>query len=278
MNDILYRVKGRSTKIIGGLRGNLIEAFWFIKVLNAGDLVTPFLLKQYGFTPVHSWPPVARMIGCGSVLRHLDEDYDGYILGSGFLRDGPPLPLLKARVLAVRGIFSRDRIGAPKSTPLGDPGLLMAKFITTDLPKNHTLGILPHYFDKSDPRSARILNRYPNETKFIDIQTSPQKVMQEIAQCQYILSSSLHGCIFADSLKIPVIWMGVTGREAERNYKFSDYCSIFSKELTPSQLSGNEPLTDILAMASSPTPNEVDQTIGVLDQAFLKLKYELLGK
>jgi len=273
---MLYKINGKITNILGEKRGNKIEAFWFIKVRNAGDLVTPFLLKKYGFTPVHRWPPQARVIGCGSLLRYLSEDYDGYILGSGFLRDGPALILPKAKVLAIRGTKSRDRIGAPVSTILGDPGLLMAKFFNFNLPKKYTLGILPHYTDKSDKRMKKILQRYPRETHFIDIQSTPLSVMREISQCQYILSSSLHGCIFADALKIPVIWLSVPGRENERDYKFLDYSSVFSRKLIPTIISEDDSLSQILLHALPLPSGEVDEVINNLDQAFLKLKNDLL--
>jgi pyruvyltransferase len=278
MNELFYRLTGRATKIIGDLRGNLIEAFWFIKVRNAGDLVTPFLLRQYGFTPKHSWPPKAQIIGCGSLLSYLTEEYDGYILGSGFLRDGERLPIPKAHMLAIRGVFSRDRIGAPASTPLGDPGLLMAKFCPARLPKKHILGILPHYVDKEYQPMINLMRRYPKETHFIDIQTSPEEVMAEIDQCEYILSSSLHGCIFADALKVPVIWPIVPGHEEERNFKFADYASIFTRGLTASPLNGDETLSTVLAWAFSPSADEVDAAIERLDKSFLVLKEEFGGK
>lgn len=277
MTNFVDRLNIRTTRLVGSLRGNLLEAFWFIKVPNAGDLVTPFLLKQYGFTPVHSWPPQARLIGCGSLLRYLNEEYDGYILGSGFLRDGDALPLPKAHVLAVRGAKSCERIGAPASTPLGDPGLLMAKFCPANQAKKYTLGVLPHYVDKEDAAMRSLLQRYPQETHFIDIQAAPEKVVAEIAQCQYLLSSSLHGCIFADALKVPVIWPAVAGHEAERNFKFADYASIYSRPLPASSFDGSEPLADVLALASAPAPEEVDAAIDRLDGAFLTLKKETLG-
>lgn len=279
INDLPYRITARSTKIVGNIKGNLVEAFWFIKVRNAGDLVTPYLLKQYGFTPVHTWPPKARLIGCGSLLRYLNEDYDGTILGTGFLRAGEANPLPKARILAVRGKKSRERIGAPLMTPLGDPGLLMAKFCpnrTTQ--KKYTLGVLPHYVDKENVLIQSWLKRYPQETHFIDVQNTPESVMNEIARCQFILSTSLHGCIFADALKVPVIWPGIAGREAEREYKFADYSSVFSKELKPAFLDGNEPLSKLLKLASAPAPEEVDQAIDVLDQAFLTFKSEYVNR
>jgi hypothetical protein len=277
MNQLVDRLNNRTTRILGSLHRNLLEAFWFIKVPNAGDLVTPFLLRQYGFTPVHSWPPKARLIGCGSLLRYLDAEYDGCILGSGFLRDGEASPLPKARVLAVRGAKSRDRIGAPVSTPLGDPGLLMARFCQNDLPKKYTLGVLPHYVDKENAAMLALMRRYPQETHFIDIQTTPEQVMEEIARCQYLLSSSLHGCIFADALKVPVIWPAVAGHEEERDFKFADYASIYSKPLLASPFDGSEALSAVLALDSAPASEEVDAAIDRLDQAFLTLKKETLG-
>lgn len=229
MNDFMYRVNCKLTQLNGKIQGNLLECYWFIRVVNAGDLVTPFLLKKYGFTPMHKYPPLARMMGCGSILHNLPPDYDGYIVGSGFLRDGDPMPLPKARVLAVRGEKTRDRIGAPISTLLGDPGLLITKYVKINSTPRYTLGIVPHYFDKQDPRILKLMRRYPDEICFIDIQASPVQVLKKIAQCQTILSSSLHGCVFADSLKIPVIWLDTPGTEQNRYYKYADYSSAFSR-------------------------------------------------
>lgn len=278
MNNLIDRVNGKAVRLIGGLRGNLLEAFWFVKVKNAGDLVTPFLLKQYGFTPAHAWPPQARFIGCGSLLRYINEDYDGYVLGSGFLTSDQAHPLPKARILALRGTQSRDLVGAPASTPLGDPALLLSRFCPTDdLPKRYTLGVLPHYSDKADPRIHKLLQRYPAETHFIDIQSDPQKVFAEVAQCQYLISTTLHGCIFANALNIPVIWPTDKVRHQKRDFKFADYSSVYSKALTSSPFDGSEPLSALLKLASTMVMDEVAAVTETLDRAFLTLKQELLG-
>lgn len=277
MKDVFIRVNQKLTQTKGKLQGNLLECYWYIGELNAGDLVTPFLLKKYGFTPLYKYPPLARMMGCGSILQRISPDYTGYIVGSGFLRDGDPMPLPKARVLAVRGEKTRDRIGAPIYTPLGDPGLLIAKYVKINSTPRYTLGIVPHYIDKQDRRILKLMRRYREEICFIDIQVSPVQVLKKIAQCQTILSSSLHGCVFADSLKIPVIWLDTPGTEQNRYYKYADYSSAFSRSLQPTNLSGDEPLSEILKHSRFLPPDEVEDVMGKLDMAFQKLRSDLLG-
>ncbi|HAV11936.1 MAG TPA: hypothetical protein DCX06_00360 [Opitutae bacterium] len=48
----------------------------------------------------------------------------------------------------------------------------------------------------------RQLRAIAHEVKVIDVFDAPKDVIKQIAQCDFILSSSLHGLIVADSLKI----------------------------------------------------------------------------
>jgi len=273
---MLARINDHLQILLGELQGNSLEAFWFTKIHNAGDLVTPFLLRKYGFTPILRWPPSTRFFGCGSILNHAPADFTGYVLGSGFLRAGPLNPLPHARVLALRGEKTRARINAPASTPLGDPGLLVARFLTALPPRQYTLGLIPHYVDRDLGFFQKIHQRYPRETHFIDIQASPTQVIREIARCEFILSTSLHGVIFANSLHIPVIWPFVNSREAERSFKFADYASALKSELLPVHVSGDENLSELLAQSWLPPTEEITATQTRLDQAFHTLQSELL--
>ena len=67
--------------------GNLIHAYWYNKVTNFGDMITPLLLKKYGFTPVLTSMNKAQIVSTGSILQDLSEDYSGYIVGSGLIFD-----------------------------------------------------------------------------------------------------------------------------------------------------------------------------------------------
>lgn len=47
--------------------------------------------------------------------------------------------------------------------------------------------------------------------------------MDELVQCEFVLSSSLHGIIFADSYGIPNAHMNVTKQVSGGSFKFHDY-------------------------------------------------------
>lgn len=48
--------------------------------------------------------------------------------------------------------------------------------------------------------------------------------IDEVCECETILSSSLHGCIVADAYNIPNLWTKFTDYRAEDNgFKFRDY-------------------------------------------------------
>lgn len=140
MRSISKRLHQKADGFLGKVQKNAIKTFWFNTESNAGDLITPFLLKKYGFTPILTSPEDTQAIICGSLMQRLDRQYEGYILGTGFLNDGQSIEIKKAKILAVRGELTRDRIGAPKDTPLGDPGLLMSWFLPKRIKKSFLLG------------------------------------------------------------------------------------------------------------------------------------------
>ena len=108
---------------------------------------------------------------------------------------------------------------------LGDPGLLASKLIDTNsIVKKHRLGIIPHYVDKSSSIFTDI-NTNIKGSIIIDVQDDPVKVIRNIAECEVIISTAMHGLIVADSLGIPNKWCTCSDRLTGGNYKFIDYYS-----------------------------------------------------
>jgi pyruvyltransferase len=252
----------------------MIEVCWAIKDLNAGDLVAPMLLKRYGFTPAFSYRNEAKIFSCGSLLDRVPANFSGFILGTGLMRGDMVKSLPKARILAVRGELTRNNIGASKDTFLGDPGLLIANYMTKRHEKRYVLGVIPHFTDKEDPRLYRLLEKYKLEMLNINIQTDPLTVLRQIDQCEYILSSSLHGMVFADSLGVPNIWTILSGRVQGKGFKFYDYRSALKWKQDPVLISGDEKLSDLIAQASIPSLSVIDEVKDNLDHAYCLLKQE----
>lgn len=266
-------IRGRAVPwVCGMVRGNGFSAYWYRKELNFGDLITPALLKHFGFTPVFTRPSKARMAGAGSILEHLPEDFGGVILGSGFILEGSRMHFPRATILALRGELSRQRVGAPREVILGDPGLLASGLVSQKQQKKFVLGFVPHYQEKGNPLFAEFLKRLGASVSLIDPQQEALAVFSAIDQCEHILSSSLHGLIVADSLGIPNAWVAAESLWGGR-FKFDDYYSAFDLKKNPVTLAGQESLAELVRLAT-PSPdssireskNALRQLWGSLDQ------------
>jgi pyruvyltransferase len=239
---------------VAAIRGNGIKAYWFTDVLNFGDLITPLLLRHYGFSPIYERPNRAELVATGSLLEHLPEDFRGIILGSGFIEEKSRMSFPKARVLAVRGELSRQRIGGERGLALGDPGLLASDAMPRREQKKFALGIVPHCSEKAKPVFGRLMERLGNDATLIDPQDQPLAVFLAIDQCEHILSSSLHGLIVADSLGIPNGWVAADKLWGGR-FKFDDYSSSFGIKREPVTMNGEESLAQLLSLVQAP-PND----------------------
>lgn len=254
----------------GVLYGNSVTAYWYSNVVNFGDRLTPVLLEHYGFTPIHDRADRAQLLVLGSLLQGVPEDYSGNILGTGLIRD-ERRSFNYAKIWAVRGELTRDRIGAPSGTPLGDPGLLSSHLISSRMPKSYALGIVPHYIDKNDVRVVAIARRLGHNVKLIDVQRAPVKVLKDIDRCESILSSSLHGVIAADALNIPNAWIQLSDRVTGGGFKFYDYATAIGRNIRPVRLDGRETLKDLTAYAAEP-PEAIDTVKRRLDRLFKSVK------
>jgi len=265
-----------TSSAIGDLYHNRINAFWELRFSNSGDLITPLLLKRYGFTPVHSYPNEAAFFSCGSVMEKIPPDFSGFILGTGFMYRDSIRSFNKAKILALRGELTRDKISAPKDTVLGDPGLLVSRFLAKRQKKHFKLGIVPHFVDKKDERIERFCQKYKRDVLLIDIQKHPLDVLLNVDKCEYILSSSLHGLVFADSLDIPNVWISLSDRVSGKGFKFYDYNSAIGKNQEPLAVTGNETLSGFITQACAASNSAVEVLKNNLDHAFCLLRGEVL--
>lgn len=244
---------------------NGLIAYWGFK--NFGDLITPLILKEMGYTPIHA-PRVskAQFVAVGSILDSINASFSGVILGSGFLNDKRPKRLPKAKILAVRGKLTKELLGIEEDISLGDSGLLVARFITERPNKKYKLGIVPHYSDVENGKLKHFIQHYGDEILVIDVLQPVEDVFSQIASCDFIASSSLHGLVFSDSLNIPNLWLSYSDLLGNGTFKFDDYYSAFDVKRAPYSPSGNESPEELISFMNIPPENVQDVTEQLFDE------------
>lgn len=228
-----------------------LKATWWYEP-NFGDALNPYLLEKLSghtieYCPEHrpffkvelnrflsnpfhfdrnrlKWPETKEpvIMAIGSMLEHSRPNY--HIWGTGFLRETGKCA--GGTFFAVRGKYTAQKLveqGFPRCDVYGDPAVLLplvysAKEKNIKSHKN-TLGIIPHYLDFNE-----ISNQY-HDQKVLNLFTyDVESVIEKILECDYILSTSLHGVIVSHAYGIPALW--IRGRGTGMNdIKFRDYFS-----------------------------------------------------
>ena len=251
---------------VATVRGNGIRAYWYRDISNFGDLITPLLLRHYGHFPIFDRPSRAQFVATGSILEHLPNGFSGIILGSGFIDGRSRTSFPAARILAVRGCMTRERLGACHGkVALGDPGLLAPLIMKGREDKKFVVGLVPHYEDKGKVPFAQLTAKHKQDITVIDVQRPPIEVFRAIDQCEHVLSSSLHGLIVSDSLNIPNGWLG-SSRLFGGRFKFDDYYSSLGVRAEPVAIHGDETLAQLIQLTNHKPVARIEEIKKSIDE------------
>lgn len=209
---------------------------------NFGDEITPEIIeKLWGIKC--KWAPLSEcsLIGAGSIVeKAARENQKGHkvdVWGSGFMHSGRrPFINNDFRFFAVRGKLSRKRLLFKKPRlSVGDPGILAGKVYPATGNKVYALGVIAHYADTQSSAVVELAKRV--DVKIIDPLQRPAKVAKDITSCKLILSSSLHGLIFADSFGVPNYWTPLSDNVHGGEYKYRDYFSSVDRRIEKIEIS-----------------------------------------
>ena len=210
---------------------------------NFGDELNPILLERL-LNLRAEWAPAARcdLLAIGSVLdkfcfyrpthalhRQRWIPRQRIVWGSGFMMEDSRLRRGAWNIAATRGPLSRERVPAQRGEiAMGDPGLLVARMMEKRPAKTAALGLVAHYVDQGDERLRDFIDAAPHR-RLINVMAHPDDVLEQIAGCDAILSSSLHGLIAADALGVPNGWLTLSGKVRGGDFKFRDYWAGIGK-------------------------------------------------
>lgn len=203
-----------------------IDVWWPItpKPGNFGDILTPYLIKNLSnYKPVWVAIPTITpiLLGVGSIISKTSPLTT--VWGSGVIKMDDRISH-NAKYLAVRGPITRDLIlarGGNCPDIFGDPGLLLPKLYPGVHSKKYKIGFVPHYVDYEQIRSWYATDP---SIKIINLLNKDiQNVIDQMLECELIVSSSLHGIITAVAYGIPTTWVKLSNKLFGDGVKFQDF-------------------------------------------------------
>ena len=238
---------------------------------NLGDWLSPLLCERLsGRRVVHASPRRCDLVAVGSVLHRIKNSRFGrriHVWGTG-LRTEAPRFTSRHYYHALRGRKTDACIRHGSSPVFGDPALL-CDMLPADLPraKTHAVGVVPHYKDRDNPLVRQFLSANPQAVS-VDVFSEPLDFIRQVAACEVVLSSSLHGLIVADSLSVPNAHIRLSDLVLGGDFKFQDYYSAFGMADSVFPLTAETALADVLDLAPTYRRPGIDQIKADLLAAF----------
>ena len=208
-----------------------LRLHWSSSKPNFGDWLSPVICGILsGRTVVHAGVGRCDLVAVGSLLSRIKEGWfqrPVHVWGTGFIEERP-VKSSKHFYHAVRGHKSAAQLRSPTVPALGDPGLLCDLVLPEHarLGKDYAVGLVPHYTDQDHPWVRRFVERHPHTT-ILNVFSEVRDFLRQLARCEFVISSSLHGLIAADSFSIPNARIRLSRRIRGDDFKFDDYYSVY---------------------------------------------------
>lgn len=112
---------------------------------------------------------------------------------------------------------------------MGDPGILASEIWPAARHKTYSFGLVPHQSQVNDPVWMSLQAATPSSVIVDLTSTNIDETFGILGQCEVILSTSLHGLIFADAYGIPNVWAAYRDIHPADAFKFYDYFSSIGR-------------------------------------------------
>ena len=195
---------------------------------NLGDEISPLVFRHVSGRLVR-YAQISECdgIAIGSVFNprqasRRKRSHPQVIWGSGTLKRRPArYDNLRVEIVALRGPKTAGEIDGCPDIPFGDPGLFVREIWPTDSSGKVPIGIIPHFSMRNSDKVKTLASKL-NGSIVVNL-TDPDfsETFRQIASCKLVISSSLHGLIFADAYGIPSLFWNEIGPENE--WKYQDY-------------------------------------------------------
>jgi hypothetical protein len=192
---------------------------------NFGDILNPYVVEKLTGLPPLFGPKGAGVLAIGSTIRFARDG--ARVWGAGTARLSDRLNP-RAHYLAVRGPLTASLVessGGMAPQVFGDPAVLLPRLYKPKAmgQRRYALGVVLHHANAGKLSFA-------GDVKVIDVLRAGyegiESFIEDLCQCERILSSSLHGLIVSHAYGIPAQWFTVfdttTGVPGDGT-KYNDY-------------------------------------------------------
>lgn len=211
-----HDIKYINASLIMEDKGRILKSL--IIYLFQGEITLTYFFKYLYYNFIKN-PRI--FLAIGSILQICKTDRVT-VWGSGIISSDSNVP--NANYLAVRGYKTINRIkelGYNPPSVVGDPALLLPLIYKKTVKKNFKVGIVPHHMHYNYYK-----DHFHDQFIVINLLDKIEDIINQINQCEYIISTSLHGVITAHAYSIKSIW-GISDKKklVGDNIKFADYFS-----------------------------------------------------
>lgn len=220
-----------------------LKMYFWTGVPNFGDQVGPWLGSKLTGRPIINVRDLSNssnaIFGVGSIIGMVrEQDQNCRIWGSGLITDrnsDVAIQRLKKanvkKITAVRGKITEKILlnsGLQVDPVYGDPALIFSKLYSPkEIHLNSKRVIVPHYIHYELFSSLNLKDYH-----IVDVRSGVLNVINEIANADIIISTSLHGLILAQSYDVPWIHLhlydGMT--LSGDDFKFKDYFTTLNAD------------------------------------------------
>lgn len=239
---------------------NTIKLYYWREQPNFGDKLSPFLVSRLARDAVEFTDDIydADLVAVGSHLQRINRPQDmcGMIWGTGHMMGDIPTKydfwaMTDGIVSCVRGDMSRCFWGLPARVPVGDPGLLVPRFIPARVKARTRAVFIPHWQHEKYFSLLRTKIFERSDFEYVSPLSDTVHVAESISSASCVISSSLHAIIVADAYGVPSVW--VMPRRLEESpvagqilFKYLDYFSSIPMSRLPCFIDRNVAVTSLI--------------------------------
>lgn len=249
--EMIERLKIRAS----GLRNN----YDIDPTKNWGDVLSQFLLEHFSGKKLNKdnvfyfddaaymLDKNGKIVGIGSSMKYVRPD--DYVWGTGCI-DEHNIGNKPKKVYSVRGPLTRDILlkrGWDVPEIYGDPALLFPRIYNPTVEKKYKFGLIPHCVDFFSLDGLKAINHMEDiGVKIINVTSEIYEFIDQIKECEIILSSSLHGLIASDAYGIPNHRVKLSKLILGGDFKYLDhYASVKREHYEPLQLTDSTTIHEI---------------------------------